>query len=187
VVTPTTLMEGPVPVRHRYSDGGHDRDVSRLVGTLAHRLLERWDFAAPAANLLDEIAPNVRRMLTADQDEFYPTIIESLRELFTTWGQSDSYARLRSAEILGREVPFLIPWGEHQVMEGVIDIIYRLDGHLWIADYKTDQVTAEEAPARAERYSQQAMLYRQAAAACLGTSSVSFQFLFLRPAVSVVV
>ena len=65
-------------------------------------------------------------------------------------------------------------------MEGVIDLIYRLDGHLWIADYKTDQVTAEEAPARAERYSQQAMLYRQAVAACLGTSSIAFQFLFLR-------
>ncbi|WP_455388456.1 UvrD-helicase domain-containing protein [Petrachloros mirabilis] len=186
MVTPTTLMEGSVLVRHRYSDGGYDSDVRRLVGTLAHRLLERWDFAAPAANLLDEIAPMVRRMLAQDQREFGPTIIESLRDLFTTWGQSDSYAQLRSAEILGREVPFLMPWGEHQVMEGAIDIIYRLDGRLWIADYKTDQVTAEEAPARAEQYSQQAMLYRQAAAACLGTTSVAFQFLFLRPAVSIV-
>ena len=124
-------------------------------------------------------------MLNQDQQDLGPIIIESLRDLFTIWSQSDGYARLRSAEILGREVPFLIPWGKHQVMEGVIDIIYRLDGHLWIADYKTDQVTAEEAPARAERYSQQAMLYRQAAAACLGTSSVAFQFLFLRPAVSI--
>jgi ATP-dependent helicase/nuclease subunit A len=187
MLTPTALMEGPVPVQHRYSDGGHDREVSRLVGTLAHRLLERWDFAAPPANLLDEIAPTVRRMLTADQQELYPTMIESLRDLFTAWAQSDSYGRLCSAEILGREVPFLMPWGEHQVMEGVIDIIYRLDSHLWVADYKTDQVTAEEVPTRAERYGEQAMVYRQAAAACLGTSSVLFQFLFLRPAVSIVV
>ena len=186
MLTPTALMEGSVPIRSRYREGGHDRDVSRLVGTLAHRLLERWDFAAPPATLLDKIAPTVRWTLTPDQHELGPTIIESLRDLFTTWGQSDNYARLCRAEILGREVPFLTPWGEHQVMEGVIDIIYRLDGDLWIADYKTDQVTAEEAPARAERYSQQAMVYRQAAAACLGTSSVSFQFLFLRPAVSVV-
>ena len=53
--------------------------------------------------------------------------------------------RLRSATILGREVPFIMPWDDRQVMEGVIDLIYRLDGELWIADYKTDE-TAEEAP-----------------------------------------
>ena len=70
-------------------------------------------------------------------------------------------------------------------MEGVIDLIYRLDGRTWIADYKTDQVTESEAPARASRYSQQAAIYREAAIRCLGLSQVSFQFLFLRAGVSV--
>ena len=42
-------------------------------------------------------------------------------------------------------------------MEGVIDLIYRLDGRIWIADYKTDDVAAEDAPARADHYRSQAV------------------------------
>jgi ATP-dependent helicase/nuclease subunit A len=95
------------------------------------------------------------------------------------------YMRLRSAAILGREVPFIMPWGDRQVMEGVIDLIYRLDGELWIADYKTDQTTAEEAPTKAAFYSYQADIYRKAATTCLGLPRVSFQLLFLRAGTSV--
>jgi ATP-dependent helicase/nuclease subunit A len=70
-------------------------------------------------------------------------------------------------------------------MEGVIDLIYRLDGELWIADYKTDQTTAEEASTKAASYSNQANIYRNAAAMCLGLPRVSFHLLFLRAGASV--
>jgi len=80
-----------------------------------------------------------------------------------------------------------MPWKERQTMEGVIDLIYRLDGRTWIADYKTDHVTKSEAQARASRYLQQAAIYREAATRCLGLSEVTFQFLFLRAGVSVAV
>jgi ATP-dependent helicase/nuclease subunit A len=76
-------------------------------------------------------------------------------------------------------------WKDRQVMEGVIDLIYRLDGITWIADYKTDQLAAPEASSRAVRYSEQAAIYREAATRCLGLSHVSFQFVFLRAGVSV--
>ena len=78
-----------------------------------------------------------------------------------------------------------MPWGERQVMEGVIDLIYRLDGKTWIADYKTDFVTESEARSRAIMYVQQAGIYREAATRCLGLSQVSFQLLFLRAGVGV--
>ena len=42
------------------------------------------------------------------------------------------------------------------MMEGVIDLIYRLDDRIWIADYKTDDVAAEDVQARADRYRPQA-------------------------------
>jgi ATP-dependent helicase/nuclease subunit A len=92
---------------------------------------------------------------------------------------------MQGATILGREIPFIIPWRDGQVMEGVIDLMYRLDGRLWIADYKSDQVTAGEAPARAQRYAQQAEAYRAAAARCLGGEAASFECVFLRPGVRV--
>jgi len=98
---------------------------------------------------------------------------------------SNLYQTLQRATILGRETPFVMPWKEQQIMEGVIDLIYRLDGKTWIADYKTDQITESEARARVRRYSQQATIYREAATRCLGIPEVSFQFLFLRAGVSV--
>ena len=161
------------------------REASRLVGVIAHYLLEGWDFARPPDELLTRIGPSLERFLPPQLNEVRSKIADSLTEIFTTFGASESYARLRSAVILGREVPFVMPWGERQVMEGVIDVIYRLDGKIWIADYKTDRTTTSEAPARAELYAHQAAIYREAVTRCLGLSQASFQFLFLRAGVSV--
>ena len=111
--------------------------------------------------------------------------MDALQEIFTTFGASEPYARLKFADILGREVPFIMPWGHGQVMEGIIDVICRLDGVIWIADYKTDDVPAEDVQARADRYRSQADSYSRAVASSLGLPSLSFQFIFLRPGVAV--
>jgi ATP-dependent helicase/nuclease subunit A len=79
-----------------------------------------------------------------------------------------------------------MPWDNGRVMEGVMDIIYRLDDRLWVADYKTDAVSPEAAPAHAERYRIQSDIYKTAATRCLGEEPVRFQCLFLRCATAVV-
>jgi ATP-dependent helicase/nuclease subunit A len=71
------------------------------------------------------------------------------------------------------------------MLEGVIDLIYRLDGRTWIADYKTDDVSVEDAQARADHYRSQAEMYSRAVESALGLSSLSFQFIFLRPGVAI--
>ena len=152
---------------------------------IAHHILEGWDFARPSDELLTRIGSSLERFLPPEPNKVRSKVADSVTEIFKTFGASESYARLRSAVILGREVPFVMPWGERQVMEGVIDVIYRLDGRIWIADYKTDRITTSEAPARAELYSHQAAIYREAVTRCLGLSQASFQFLFLRAGVSV--
>jgi ATP-dependent helicase/nuclease subunit A len=78
-----------------------------------------------------------------------------------------------------------MPLGEGQMMEGVIDLIYRLDGRIWIADYKTDDAAAEDLQAIADRYRPQADNYSRAVASALGLPSPSFQFIFLRPGIAV--
>jgi ATP-dependent helicase/nuclease subunit A len=112
-------------------------------------------------------------------------LAESVADILKPFVRSDAYATLAGATILGREVPFMMPWGDGQVLEGVIDVIYRSGDRVWITDYKTDAVTAEEAPVRAERYRTQTSLYAGAAAQSLGLPSVSARIIFLRPAVAV--
>jgi ATP-dependent helicase/nuclease subunit A len=130
--------------------------------------------------LADQITPAVKAVLGPDDQSLSEVVTVSLRELFAVFGGSECYARLRAAAILGREVPFVMPWGEHQVMEGVIDLIYRLGGSLWIADYKTDTVTSAQAQHRAERYWTQSDVYKTAVKRSLGIADVRFECLFLR-------
>jgi ATP-dependent helicase/nuclease subunit A len=110
---------------------------------------------------------------------------EDLTVLFESFLSSEPYKRLQRATVLGREVPFVMPLGEGQIMEGVIDLIYRLDDRIWIADYKTDNVAAEDVQTRADRYRSQAESYSRAVASALGLPSLSFQFIFLRQGVIV--
>ena len=70
-------------------------------------------------------------------------------------------------------------------MEGVIDLLYCLDGKLWIADYKTDMIPLDEVAARAETYRQQAQLYQTAVVQSLGAPIAGFEFIFLRHGVAV--
>ena len=184
-VTPTSLGRDLPAHPRRLTSGRVDSDVSRLVGVVAHRVLEEWDFGSPPHELLTRIGPTLECFLSAGTNDLRPAVTEALTEIFASFGGSHAYAQLQSAEILGREVPFTMPWGDGQVMEGVMDVVYRLDGTIRIADYKTDRAAAAEVPARAKLYAAQAAVYRQAAARCLGLHDVAFQFVFLRAGVSV--
>ena len=92
-----------------------------------------------------------------------PDITDSLRELLESFGQSDVYQKLAAATILGREVPFVMTREDGQPVQGIIDLIYRCDDRIWIADYKTDRVAAKDVRKRAERYRPQMTYYKTAA------------------------
>jgi ATP-dependent helicase/nuclease subunit A len=120
-----------------------------------------------------------------DYPQLVADVTEDLTVLFEGFFSSEPYNRLQRATVLGREVQFVMPLGEGQMMEGVIDLIYRLNDRIWIADYKTDDVAAADAQTRADRYRSQADSYARAVASSLGLSSLSFQFIFLRPGVAI--
>jgi ATP-dependent helicase/nuclease subunit A len=65
-------------------------------------------------------------------------------------------------------------------MEGIIDLVYRVNGDIWIADYKTDHLTADEIAERAEEYQLQAQIYTEAVTISVGIRPKGFQFIFLR-------
>ncbi|MFM8551244.1 MAG: PD-(D/E)XK nuclease family protein [Nitrospiraceae bacterium] len=137
-----------------------------------------------------------RTAIPAAQAEDAERVRVELQELFAGVADSAPFADLRRADILGRELPFAIPWpgdGSQRsavghrpsVMHGTMDLLYRLDGEVWIADYKTDRVAAGEEESRAAAYWAQALVYREAVGACLGGEPVRFQFIFLRSGIGV--
>jgi ATP-dependent helicase/nuclease subunit A len=184
-VTPTGVIRQTEPVPLHPVPSGRDSEVGRLVGVSAHRLLERWDFANDPIRFVDHIEAAVQTSLAGNHQDLASIVSESMRELFALFGRSDVYARLRTATILGREIPFMMPWGKSQVMNGVIDVMYRLDETIWIADYKTDAVTPEQAAAHVERYRTQSEVYKAAAKRSLGIEDVRFHCLFLRCATAI--
>ena len=183
-LTPTALTRQAKPRKPLPAQNGQLRDVGRLTGIAAHRILERWEFSSPPSGLIEQIDPVLQQVLQSEERTLFPAMTDSLHELFTTFGASPLYDRLRSSQIMGREVPFTMPWGDRQVMEGVMDLLYRFDGELWIADYKTDVVSSDQAVGRAEQYRTQGEVYKAAVRRSLKLEP-RFHCLFLRCAMAV--
>lgn len=160
--------------------GRTDRQTpALLVGDLAHRFLQSWRFNNPVeafdALLDDFIAIELSKEFEASGN----VIGTELANIFRAFFRSRAYAELAGSEILGREVPLLIPWNG-QIMEGVVDLIYEKNGLLYLADYKTDRVARKELKQAAERYRQQAEIYTQAAQQSLRRKVAAFKVVFLR-------
>jgi len=182
-LTPSSFAGGRPEAVYPRTATGRDADLARLIGVCAHAVLEQWDFTRPRAEICTAIEQACHRYVA--QDHLMPDVAGDLTALFGNFLSSEPYKRLQRATVLGREVPFVMPLGEGQIMEGVIDLIYRLDDRIWIADYKTDDVAAEDVQARTDRYRSQADSYSRAVANSLGLPSPSFQFVFLRPGIAI--
>jgi ATP-dependent helicase/nuclease subunit A len=183
-LTPTALGTRAASVIRKTTPVRQDAEIGRLAGVAAHRLLERWDFSQDPSGLFAQVAVAVQATLGSDGQSHAGAVAESVNDLIATFSRSEAYARLCASQILGREVPFIMPWGGRQVMEGIIDLMYRMQGELWIADYKTDAISADQAAARAEQYRIQSEIYKTAVKQSLGTEP-RFHCLFLRCATAV--
>jgi ATP-dependent helicase/nuclease subunit A len=188
-LTPSMMVEVlPDRRQRRGREVGEQRSrrISQVIGVLAHRFLERWDYGASVAEFPRLIETLCRSQLPPDCESERVRIQADLEKLFDAFGRSDPYRLLQRAELLGREVPFSIPWEEGQgqaagqVMTGTIDVIYRLDGQVWVADYKTDDVGGDELPELIRRYAWQAQVYQAAVRQALAIDWAGFQFIVLR-------
>jgi ATP-dependent helicase/nuclease subunit A len=155
------------------------RTPAMLVGELAHRFLETWDFAQDGKEFSSRIGSFLDHWLPSELRPERESIQEDLAEIFGDFFGSKIYAELAGSQILGREVPLLMPW-DGQIMEGVIDLIYEHDGLLYLADYKTDRIAREELTQGAKRYGRQAQVYSRAARQSLEREVAAFKVIFLR-------
>jgi ATP-dependent helicase/nuclease subunit A len=181
-ITPTLLKqqeEEMAEAARQETNMFSSRTPSLLVGELAHRFLEGWDFAQDVESFGDRMVPWLDQWLPPNLRQEREQIHADLAKIFGCFFSSRIYSELATSQILGREVPLLMPW-DGQTMEGVIDLIYELNGLLYLADYKTDRIAREELAQGAERYRQQAQVYSRAARQSLQREVAAFKVIFLR-------
>jgi ATP-dependent helicase/nuclease subunit A len=150
-----------------------------VVGDLAHRFLQTWEFAGNVDNFKPELHDLTTDALPSEFESWRREIESELQDIFRAFFRSKAYADLTQSSILGREVPLLMPW-DGQVMEGVIDVIYEQNGLLYLADYKTDKIEKKNLTTAAARYQRQAEIYSLAASRSLGREAAGFKIIFLR-------
>ena len=169
-------------------------DRSSIIGTLAHHVLHDWDFSADPATMPMWIEACCRTYLSMEWVSESGDVCAELQEIFAHFVESEPYSVLRQADILGREIPFAVPWespgagAEYtgvSVMEGVIDVMYRRDQQLWIADYKTHQVEEHSLDQVVHEYRAQMEIYRRATTLAWGQGPVRARLIFLRSGLSV--
>ena len=181
-LTPTLIkyQEAALTEASSRIDGKHDGQTPALVvGDLAHRFLENWNFTDDLGRFEQALHNWLAYALSAEFESDLPQIESELQRIFAGFIRSSAYSELATARILGREVPLLIPWNG-RIMEGIIDLIYEKNGLLYLADYKTDKIARTELNQRAERYRPQAEIYLKATEQSLGRSPAAFKLIFLR-------
>ncbi len=155
------------------------RAPAMVVGELAHRFLEDWDFSDKKESFRDRLIAFLPKWLPYEFHRSLPSIQDELEAIFACFVHSNIYDELAGARVLGREVPLLMPWDD-RVMEGVIDLIYEHRGLLYVADYKTDRIELKELGTVAGRYRRQAEIYSRAVRQSLKREVTAFKLIFLR-------
>jgi ATP-dependent helicase/nuclease subunit A len=134
--------------------------VSALVGQVCHRVLEEWDYSK-----VDELTDRIARAYQVLRQQFpvayWSPVARESEKVLEEFLASPFAQKLAKCEILGREIPFLCEAGG-RVMRGAIDLLFRSEGRLWVADYKTDRVPLDQMELHAQRYEQQGRAYVEA-------------------------
>ena len=179
-LTPSRLKaagEASEAAEARPGASGLQPDTALVLGSLAHQVLEHWDFQTRRIEEdLDEAVARHASGLPAARKQ---VVVRELKAIWATLAGSPVYEELRGARILGREMPFVLPWGG-QVMEGRIDLVYEREGRLYVADYKTDQVTDEDLAKVMHDYRHQARVYTEAVRSGLNREVAAFRLILLR-------
>ena len=163
-----------------------------LVGSVCHQVLEEWNFNEGSEALQGYVGSAVKwtnlKLQNISQDTLQTQEIEFIKKdalsILSAFFVSEAYKELQHAQILSRETPFLLQWNG-QVVRGTIDIIYKTDNRIIIADYKTDTVKTHEISVKAAKYKYQKEIYTEAVKRCLKIENPEFRLIFLRAGKSV--
>jgi ATP-dependent helicase/nuclease subunit A len=175
--SPTEYLRegGPRPQREAGSGGP---GLGSLVGQLCHKVLALWDFREPGD--LETALITARRGLAAARPEAdWAAVRDEAEVVLRSFLSSQAARELGSAEVLGRELPFV--YGEAgAVVRGTIDLVYRKNGRVVVADFKSEAVPPRGASVLREKYRRQGEDYCAALTRAWGLDDVESRLIFLR-------
>lgn len=154
-------------------------EISAALGQLSHRFLEGWDFASDLKHYREQLFSFLNQQKLPAEGISREVLFEEMDIIFRAFFFSPAYEALTKVKIVGREVPFLMPW-QGQVMRGEIDLIYEAGGQLYIADYKTDRLKKTELEEVAKQYRHQCQIYPKAVRHTLQREVSDMKLIFLR-------
>ena len=102
------------------------------------------------------------------------------RQLADVFFKSELGRRASSSPRVAREWAFIADI-DGTIIRGTIDLWFEENGDLHVVDYKTDEVTAADAPTRARDYAPQLALYAMALERATGRRPAMASLHFLRP------
>ena len=157
-------------------DDGRSAGLGSMYGTVAHEVLERWDFNDPDASLAHVEAVAGSRLPGV--------MIDRLRDQFKQFASSTLHERIRTADTVRREVPFAF-LRDGVMIRGTIDCLVTHGGEHGILDYKTVAATADDATEKAASYRLQLGIYAMAVERALCKKPKALTVCFLTPGIAV--
>ncbi len=157
------------------NDLGQLRDPDDALDLALHRVMER--VYLPSARNVDELTRwwGAEARLPEDSVELTNMVRHGLG--------SRIVARAVAAGDIKRDVGFSVRLPGGSFAEGRVDLLFRDETGLVIADFRTDRLTAAEIDARAPIWREQARLVANALAAATSLPVNEVHFVFVRPGV----
>ena len=180
----TEMRSGSEANRRRMPSRDTMREAAEK-GSLFHKIMERLKLSPkfaetpPPSSFYEEQLEKMIASGTISQDEALPARSEMLPQIERFWQDDIARAFLQRWNCVEREVSFSILLKDEEltrvgfgsilkgtdeaiVVQGVIDLLMLGEDEIWVLDYKTDGVSAEEAPGKALSHAPQINLYAYA-------------------------
>jgi len=148
-----------------------------LLGRLCHAVLETWDYKN-GGDVQAAVDTAWSRLALDGFEKTEELVKPDACKILSNFLVSPPAQAIAQSEILSREAPFLYA-DRGSVVHGVVDLLTRRDGKLWVTDFKTDAILLGQGPAHALRYQTQGKAYVEAVWKSLG-EPCGFDVVFLR-------
>lgn len=157
------------------------------LGSLAHWVLARWDFTAPALDryLGPTLPPRLPpRLRAAWNDKAERTALRRWLTVTAEGAAGRKLAALAAEGSLQREIPFRVPLRDGPLLTGAMDALWREEGRVFIRDYKItagdENLNAGEEPSWKFLYGAQLLFYGCAARSVFGEAETDIRLIRLR-------
>jgi len=152
------------------------QDKAIQLGILVHKILEEFSFTKDKYQAKTELYELLEKNIKTVNEDFREEIKQNAREIIDKFLNSEHYTEISNSKILFKEMPFTLK-EENRYVEGIIDIVYEIDGKIIVLDYKTNK-NAEEKEIQ-EKYKIQAEYYTKAMKKIFPDKEIEFKFALL--------